>query len=742
MNQHTPPSSPSGSSNWVDQFLPGNGTPTRRDDGPVNASFMRGVAFRQRFLIAGTIALALLAGLLVTLLMTPVYEATSTVRIDPYATNIVEGQDLAPGLASSEITRYMETQGTVIESKKMAARVADALDLANNSALLGNDALAERPADVSAQSWAAQRREQAIAALRAGISADIPVSNRIVPISFQSDDPALAARIANAYADAFVMEDQLRNVEVNEYAQAYLQEQIEDVRQRLQDAELEANAYARQAGIVRQSAPEATGNPYFDGSSSAQTITGANLAAVNQTYTGAKAARISAEQRWRAVSGTPALQIRDVQQNMTIQGLQRTRAELRSRLADLQQRYDDTFPAVTEVVAQIDSIDREIGRTAADIKNSIRREYEVAARQERALLGERNRVSQATLAEQDSRVQFNILEREASALRNQLANLLERYNDIATAANVQAGTVTKLDEADVPDSPVSPNLTRNLLISLIVGFGLAGGLAILRETFDERLHSLEEIEERLGYPLLGHTPHIPEGEIAEQMGNRFSPLMESYSSILTALDYSLPRDKHVLQFTSSQASEGKTTTAVVLAQSLARLGRKTLLVDADLRKPSVAAQLGQSAPQKGLAEVLLGHSEQKDALLPDTPKNLDVIGVANTPPNPIELLSSDLVEQFIAKNREKYSAIIFDTSPVMGIADAPLLSRHVDATIFIVEANRVQFGQARAALKRLKSVGANVTGVVLTKYRALQAGQSYDYQYRYYHYTPGEKDQT
>ena len=720
---------------WVDQFLPHARPDTRDNYGTlVNASFIRGVMFRQRILIAATIAIALLAGLITTLLMTPVYEATATVRIDPYGSNIVEGQDIAPGLASTEITRYMLTQGSVIQSKKMAARVADKLDLADNPAFLGEEFLASKPSDVDDKRWFEERRDVAIALLQGNVLADIPVSNRIVPISYQSDDPLLAANIANAYADAFVLEDSQRSIEVNRYAQEYLQEQIGEIRQQLQDAELESNAYAKRAGIVRQSGGDS--GAYFGSTFSSPTITGANLVQVNQSYTQAKAQRIEAEQRWRAVAATPALQLREVQQSEVIQSMQRSRADLRRELANLRQRYDDDFPAVTEVEAQIDSLNREISRTAAEIKSGIRREFQVASRQEQALLGERNKVSAETLDEQDRRVQFNMLEREADALRNQLANLLQRYNEIATAANVQTGTVTKLDEAAVPKGPVSPNLMQNLLIALIGGIAVAGGLAIMRETFDERLRSLEEIEDRLGFPLLGHTPFVALEEVDEQIGNSFSPLMESYSSILTSLDYSLPRDKNVLQFTSSQASEGKTTTAIVLAKALAGLGRKTLLVDADLRKPSIAAQFGQPQPENGLAEILLGHVDQSEALLPDTPKNLDVIGVATTPPNPFELLSSERIAEFIEHNREKYSAVVFDTSPVMGIADAPLLSRHVDATIFIIEANRVQFGQARAAIKRLRSVGANIGGVILTKYRALQAGQSYDYQYRYYHYTP------
>ncbi len=738
MNHYVEPGNPQAAQHWIDRYLPEGRYGQNPGGGMVNTTFLRGAIFRQRHLILATIGLVMLASLVITLLMTPMYRAAATVRIDPYGNNIVQGQDIEPGIASNEITRFMLTQGTVIESKKLAARVADRLTLADDPAFLDADTTEGDVSPQDAEARRVKRRDMAIHMLQANVEADVPIDNRIVPISFESSDPVMAAKVANAYADEFVLEEMRRNIEVNRYAQDYLQDQISDVRQKLEQAELEANAYAKRTGIIRQNS-ESTAT-FFGSSTSAPTITASNLAQVNETYTAAKAARIEAEQRWRAVAGTPAMQLKDVQTNTAVQELQHLRGELKRELADLQQRYDDNYPAVTETLAQIDGVESEIARLAADIKSGIRREFEVSARQERALLGERQRVSQQALGEQDRRVRFSILDREAEALRNQLANLLQRYNEIATAANVQAGTVTKLDEADVPESPVSPNLIKNLLVALITGIGLAAGLAVLRETFDERLRSLEEIEDRLGHPLLGHTPYIAESELEGQIENPFSPLMESYSSILTSLDYSLPREKNVLQFTSSQASEGKTTTAILLAMLLARQGRKTLLVDADLRKPSVAAHFGRSTPEVGFAEVLLGRTELQDALLPDMPENLDVLPIAVTPPNPVELLASNAVRQFVDSVRGDYSAVIFDTSPVMGIADAPLLSRNVDATIFIVEANRVQFGQARAALKRLRSVGTNVVGVVLTKYRALHAGQSYDYQYRYYHYTPGKAE--
>jgi capsular exopolysaccharide synthesis family protein len=196
----------------------------------------------------------------------------------------------------------------------------------------------------------------------------------------------------------------------------------------------------------------------------------------------------------------------------------------------------------------------------------------------------------------------------------------------------------------------------------------------------------------------------------------------------------MPRNRNVIQLTSSQAGEGKSTTAVILAELFAGLGRRTLLVDADLRRPGVAALLGTERPKVGFVEVLLGHVALEEAVVKGMHKNLEILPMGAIPPNPVEILGSQELRDFIAKYREEYSLIIFDSSPVLGLADAPMLAHLVDGTVFVLEANKLPFGRARAAVRRLSAAGGHVIGVILTKYRALEAGEPYDYQYDYYQY--------
>lgn len=712
---------------WVDAYMP-DGQPVGHFEAPrplLDLSVIRGMLYRQRWLLAGVIVASLIVGLIVTLLATPMYEARATVKVEPYGQYIVEGQDIEGGIASNQVFDFLQTQIAVIQSRNLATTVVENLNLGERDAILGADFDESRPPNMSDEQWAKTRKETAAGRLQSSVTAAIPDDNWIISIGYRSSDPALAAELANGYADAFAVSDTANSLETNEYAQEYLLDQITLVRGRLEEAEEATNNYARSAQIIVQ--------PGEEGGAGPTTLTSTNLASANARFSQARAERIAAEQKWRAIQNAPADQLPAVQTNSVLQNLVSDKISKESDLVELRQRYNDEFPQIQNLLQQIAILDRQIEERGNSIKASIRNDYIVARNQEQALQAELNSLTGETLSEQDDQVQLSVLEREAEALRGQLESLLTRYNQVSSAANVDTGAFNKLDSAVVPSTPYAPSLSVNLTMALVAGIALAGGLALLRETFDDRIRSLEEVEDKLGLPLFGQTPYVDERDI-EVFGNDFSTLMESYASIRSSIDFSLSRDRNVLQFTSTEASEGKSTTAVILAELFARMGRKTLLIDADLRRPTIAKLLDIEKPKVGLVEVLLGHTELENAVIKGVHENLDILAIAEIPASPTELLSESYLGEMIAKYRNDYSLIIFDSSPVMGLADAPMLSRVVDGTIFVMEANRIQFGKAKAAKRRLQASGAKMLGVILTKYRALEAGQDYSYQYSYYQY--------
>jgi capsular exopolysaccharide synthesis family protein len=716
---------------WLDSYMPESQVVAYQPQPQlINLATVRGILFRQRWLIGGVLVAAIIAGLIWTLLSTPMYQATAKVRVEPYGSFIVEGQDVDQGVASNQVYDYLSTQVEIIKSRSLAALVVEDNNLGERQDLLGKGIDESRPPNMSDEQWLEEKKNIAAGILAGSVVAEVPKENWVIPISFRSSDRTLAAEIANAYADAFATYEAGQTVSENNYALTYLREQIDLTRQRLREAEESANLYARNAGIVVDQAVAVE-----DGST--VTLTTSNLSAINQRVAAARAARIAAEQRWRSIENMPPAQLPEVQSSPVLQGLIADRTEKRVQLAELRQRYNDDFPQIRNLLAQIEIIDGQIERSGADIKSLVRSEFIVARNQERALEAELASVTGETLEEQDLRVQYGVLERETQALRDQLKVLLDRYNQVSSAANIQSGKVVKLDSATVPRAPYEPNMLRNMTLALVFGVAFAAGLAVLRETLDDRIRSVEDVEEKIGLPLLGFTPHVNEPDLDGAENDQFSALMEAYSSIRASIDFSLPRNRNKLLLTSSGPSEGKSTTSVILGELFARLGRRTLLIDADLRRPSVAQLVNIERPKVGVVEVLLGHVDLQDAVVKGVHENLEILPVGEIPPKPTEILDSPEFAALIQKCSEEYSLVIIDSAPVMGLADAPIISRLVDGTIFILEANKIPFGQARTAVRRVKAAGGNMLGVILTKYKARDAGDSYGYQYSYYQYGRG-----
>lgn len=731
MNERSlmPTPDPGGQGGWLDNYMPENQLAHYQPQKSqfINIAAIRGLLYRQRWLVGVVVAAALIAGFVLTMLATPMYEARSSVRIEPNAANIVVGQDLEQGVTANQVNDLLSTHMGVITSRNLAQRVAEDLNLGERMDFLGPEVEQSRPPNMTDQEWAQAKQNMAVDLLVGSVVAERPTNNWILEIGFRSENPQIAAEMANAYAAAFSNSETRESLENNQYAQEYLQEQIALIRGRLQEAEQAANNYARNSGIIVQSLETEEGSP-------GATLTTTNLANINARVSAAQAARIEAEQRWRSVQNLPATQLSEVQNNSLLQGLIAERTSAESRLAELRGRYFDAHPENAAVIARIETLDRQIESTSADIKSAIRNEYVVARNREEALRAELANLTGETLAEQDQQVEYSVLEREAQALRDQLQALLERYNEITTASNVDTGTINALDMAVVPGSPYSPNLFRNMVMALVFGIALAAGLAVVRETIDDKVRSVDDFEERMGMPMLGYTPYVKERDIEYEGNNRFGALMEAYASIRATIDFSLSKGQNVIQLTSSQESEGKSTTAVILAELFASLGRRTLLIDADLRRPSVASLLEIERPKVGLVEVLLGQADLQSAVVRGVHDNLDILPISEIPSNPTEILASSRLREFIEANRDNYSLIIFDSCPVLGLADAPLLARIVDGTIFVLEANRIRYGQARTAMRRIQQAGGYLLGGIVTKYRALEAGQEYNYQYSYYRY--------
>lgn len=711
------------------------------DDGPawtgISLGEIRAMAWRQRRMLVVLSIAALIIGLVITLLQTPLFASTATVRIDNESLKITEGADVNPVVSAFDTDRYLNTQRQIVESRRMALTVAETLNLTRDDTFIeamGADAPA---ATLEPRQRSAVRRSIVTGLLQGNVDMQIPQQTRVAAISFTSPNPTLSAQVANAYADAFVAQNVTGRSEANAYAREILQDQVAQLQAELADTETAAVDYARRNRLIDTGRTGATDDEDGGGQAS-PSITTANLVQLNQNFIDARSERIKAEQRWNAARNSNPLDLPEARNNTAIQTLITRKATAIAELEQLRERYLDGYPEIERAEANVQAIDEQINRAAQSLRNSIRNEYEVARAQEQRFQSARQQLADETLSEQDRRVQLNILSRDADSQRDQLAELQRRLSEIDSAADVDANNITPLDPAVASGTPVSPNLPRNLLVSLVLGLLVGGGLAVVREAVDDTLYSPEDAERKLGLPLLGTTPLVDETD-RDSMEDPHSVLNEAYYSIRAAIDYATAGDRHkVIQVTSGQPSEGKSTTALALARDFARIGRRVLLIDSDLRNPSLHRLLGEKN-KIGMMDVLMNRVSLDDAIQPIGGEGLHVMTLGPIPPNPVQILSGNLMPDLLDKLRESYDVVLIDSAPVMGLADAPMLSRIADFSVLIVEAGRAHYGQARAAVRRLSETGANIVGIVMTKFDFRDAGYSYDYHYSYYAYGNGDR---
>ena len=340
-------------------------------------------------------------------------------------------------------------------------------------------------------------------------------------------------------------------------------------------------------------------------------------------------------------------------------------------------------------------------------------------------------------------VQYNILQREVDTSRTLYDGLLQRYKEVGVAGNITANNVSIIDPADAPSRPSEPRLAINLLLAAILGIGLGIVTAFLLEALDETMATPEDAERKLGLPVLGVAPLVGAGQTpTEALADLRSPFSEAYYSLRTALQFSTPNGAPgLLVVTSSRPGEGKSTTAYAIALNLARIGKQVLLIDGDLRNPSLHRILG-AANDAGISNLLSGSATLGEVVRQTTQDNLSFVPCGPLPPNPAELWGGDRLRQLLAEARKHYDHVIIDGPPVLGFADAPLLAAAVEGTLFVIESRGTRRGQARGALRRLLIGDSRIIGTIMTKFNAQTAnygGYEYAYDYDYGARDPGDR---
>lgn len=693
---------------------------------PINLQRVWGSIWHSRFLIAGIVAGCLLAGIAVTMLLTPRYTAMSSLQIDQQSPQIM-GEDAAAREDFRDADRFLQTHADVLTSRRMAERVAQETGVFDNpDAFLS---AMDVGADSIRQGATVQgRRDLVLDTIADNLEVTLPAGSRVVGIAFTSPDPDLAARMANAFAESYARYNVDRRLEATVYARDFLGGQLAEARDRLESAERQANDYARSVGLVRTVAGG-------DGAS----LTDFDLTSYNSALADARNERIAAQSKWQLVSGAEPGAIAEAIDNRAMQDLVASRAQvqatLEAELADKQAGH----PAIAPLRQRVREYDAQIENLAQGIRTSIRDSYRMAAARERELQGRVNMLKGATQQERDDAVQLNTLMREVDTSRQLYDGLLARFRQTSAEANVTANNVQQIDRASPPVKPSSPSLPLNLALAAVTGFLIAGFVVTLREQGQHAIRIPAEIENRLGLRLLGITPKVAPGDMNSSLETPGQPLNEALVSLRTALQFALRSGQtHRLLITSAEPGEGKSSTAYGIARAFAEGGRRVLLIDCDLRRPVLHDMLGLSG-KPGLSGVLAS-GKVGDAISEGPVANLFVLPSGQVPAVPTDLFNSAGFADLMAAFEREFDIIILDAPPVLGLADVPVLASGPNvATVFVVEAGRTEVEAARNALSRLASGNAVVVGGVMAKFDFAQArryglGRQYGLGRTYYRY--------
>lgn len=686
---------------------------------------------KNRFVIIGCILACFVIGLAVTLLMTPTYTASTTIQIDRESARVLDGvNDVTPSEDMIQGMEFFETQYGLLRSRSLAERVIETLGLARSDDFLKNMGAAPKDAGQSAVARLASRREQVLEVVQANLAIAPVRTSRLVEIKFDSPKPALSARITNAFAEEFIKSNLERRFESTSYAREFLEGRLADTKQRLEDTERQLVAYATQQQIINIGA-ETTG----PGVATQESLSSRSLSGLNAALTAAQASRVAAEERWRATESAGLMNIPEVLQNPAIQALRGERARVSSEYQQKLSVFKPEYPEMLQLRARLDEIDGELARLAGGIRQSVRSNYTVAANQERALQDRVNALKGDVLDLRDRSIQYNILQREVDTTRTLYDGLLQRYKEVGVSGAVTANNVSIVDPSQPPSDPSKPKVFLNLALALVLGLGLGLAAAVLRELLDETLATPDDVEQKLGLKVLGVAPLLGKNETPMQaLADMRSGYAEAYYSLRTALQFSTPHGAPTsLLVTSSRPSEGKSSTAYAVAMNLARIGKRVLLIDGDLRNPSLHRLLGRDNG-RGVSNVLSGGAALEQVIAPSGQENLDFVPCGPLPPNPAELWNGPHMETLLQQAQAAYDHVVIDGPPVLGFADAPLLAAAVEGTLFVLESRGVRRGQVRGALSRLTMGKVRILGVVLSKFNAKSAkygGYGYDYAYDY-----------
>jgi capsular exopolysaccharide synthesis family protein len=692
--------------------------------------YWRSINKRKGAIIAFTLAVALLAAV-VAFVSTPVYRATATIMIEPKPQKVMTTiEDVYSSLGDTR--EHFQTQVEIIKSREVALHAVSKLRLYDvpeydpRAPKKGLAALLDSLGFTTAQEppeWNDDTLSTAVVSAFRGSVAVEPVRlSQLATISFESTDANLAARAANTLADAYIENDLDARYEMTRQASSWLQGRLTSLKEKLNESEETLQNYREKRGMA-------------DIKGAAQSGAGEAVQQLTMQLVNARAQRAQAENAYKAIKGAAQggelSSLPAVLRSPLVAEAKRQEAEADRKMSEVTQRYGKSHPKFVQAEGELATAHDNVRRQTDVVVAGITQEYEAARGTERALESTLAQARGSVVSLNRQEFGLSVLEREADSNRQMYDMFMKRAKETNVGGDLQTTVARVIDRATVPAAPIKPKKMLIIAIALILGAATGIMISLLLDLLDNTFKRSEDVELKLKLPVLTVLPMLEDTESERTVSGTLmlaAPNSIYSEAVRTArtgvLLSSVDLAKRILLVTSSVPGEGKTTFSVNLALAHAHT-KKTLLIDADMRRPAVARAFGLEATAAGLSDLVSGTARIGECLhrFPDT--NLVYLPSGPIPPNPLELLHSDKFKQTLDMLTELFDIIVIDSPPVELVSDALVMSGHSTGVLFVVKAMSTSYQLARKAILRLRRANANIIGIVLNAHDFKRAEKYY-----------------
>ena len=709
------------------------------------------VLFKRKWIIVASIILVMSAVGISTLRTVPVYTAVGSIainKVDPMTFSLKES-------AGGEVDYYdpsdLDTEVRILKSDLLALQVIRQLDMDRPAGSPNKAGALDLTTDSQPDS---ARTSAALASFRGNLQVSLVPNTRIIEIRYRSADKDQAARVVNTLASTYVEQNFKTRFESTMQASDWLSKQLVDLQIKVETSQEKLVQYQKQHEIL--------------GIDDKQNITTAKLDELNRELTSAEAARMEKEAVYRSIqagdpgnlpsSGTQDGAGKPIAGTALLEKLREQEADLRIQIAQMNTQFGSAYPKLAQLNNQLKEVDSQIQGETKKAVSRLHEEYAAAVQREGMLRSALDQQKAEANKLNESAIEYSLLKRDVDTNRTLYEGLLEKLKEAGVTAGLRSNNFRIVDVARVPTAPSEPNIPRNLAFALALGLTTGIGLAFVLEGMDNTVRTPDQAQMISGLPSLGMIPlgsrtraefpnikrmALASSREAVELVTQERPksqMAESYRALRTSLLLtSLGGPPKVILITSALPEEGKTTTSINSAIVLAQRGTRVLLIDADLRRPSIHKTLGMG-PRAGLSNLLTGSATMQQTIVRSSIlPNLFILPAGTPPPNPAELLASSNMKEVLDQLREQYDHIVIDTPPTLSVTDAVIMSTRADRVVLVIRSGQTTKQALRRARDTLMQVNARVCGVLMNAVNLSSPDYYYYHEYRgkyghgYYH---------